>query len=76
MALVCQTVPPHRGSKRESAPVNAGAAGIVAQSPGPAVLLMKPETVPLNGEDARSGTRLPTVFTTTTKLCPAGTVNE
>jgi hypothetical protein len=28
-----------------------GARGIAEQSPGPAVLLTKPETVPLNGED-------------------------
>ena len=51
--------------------------GIVAQSPGPAVLSIKPETVPLNGED--TGPEVgspPVVFTTTTKLCPAGTVNE
>ena len=51
--------------------------GIVAQSPGPVVLSMKPETVPLNGED--TGPEVgspPVVFTTTTKLCPAGTVKE
>ena len=51
--------------------------GIVTQSPGPAVLSMKPETVPLNGEDTGpEGGSPPVVFTTTTKLCPAGTVNE
>jgi hypothetical protein len=51
--------------------------GIVAQSPGPAVLSMKPETVPLNGEDTGpEGGSPPVVFTTTTKLCPAGTVKE
>ena len=42
------------------------------QAPGPAVLFMKPETVPLNCEEAV----VPVLFTTTTKLCPAGTVNE
>ena len=46
--------------------------GIVAQSPRLAVLSIKPETVPLKGEDSV----VPVVFTTTTKLCPAGTVNE
>ena len=52
-------------------------AGIVEQSPGPAVLLTKPETVPLNGEDTiPEGGSPPVEFTTMTKLCPAGTVNE
>ena len=46
--------------------------GIAEQSPGPAVLSIKPETVPLNGEDRLS----PVAFTTTTKLWPAGTVKE
>lgn len=46
--------------------------GIVAQSPGPAVLSTKPETVPLKGEEVV----FPVAFTTTTKLWPAGTVNE
>ena len=51
--------------------------GTVAQSPGPEVLSMNPETVPLNGEDTGpEGGSPPVVFTTTTKLCPAGTVNE
>ena len=46
--------------------------GIDAQSPRLAVLSMKPETVPLKGEEVV----FPVAFTTTTKLCPAGTVNE
>ena len=51
--------------------------GKFEQSPGPAVLLTKPETVPLNGEEtAPEGGSPPVVFTTITKLCPAGTVNE
>jgi hypothetical protein len=51
--------------------------GIVAQSPGPALLSMNPETVPVNGEDTGpEGGSPPVVFTTTTKLWPAGTVNE
>jgi hypothetical protein len=38
---------------------------------------MKPETVPLNCEEAIDPEVAdPVVFTTTTKLCPAGTVNE
>ena len=51
--------------------------GKFEQSPGPAVLLTKPETVPLNGEEtAPEVGSPPVVFTTITKLCPAGTVNE
>jgi hypothetical protein len=47
------------------------------QAPGPAVLLMKPETVPLNCEEAVVPDVFdPVVLTTTTKLCAAGTVNE
>jgi hypothetical protein len=47
------------------------------QAPGPGVLSMKPETVPLNGEDAVvPDVVFPVVLTTITKLCPAGTVNE
>ena len=46
--------------------------GIAEQSPGPAVLSIKPETVPLKGEDRL----FPVAFTTTTKLWPAGTVKE
>jgi hypothetical protein len=43
--------------------------GIAEQSPGPAVLLTKPDTVPLNGEDTTpEGGSPPVVFTTTTKL--------
>ena len=51
--------------------------GIDAQSPRLAVLSMKPETVPLKGEDAVvPDVVFPLVTTTITKLCPAGTVNE
>ena len=47
------------------------------QTPGPALSLMKPETVPLNGEDAIvPEVVFPDVITTTTKLWFAGTVNE
>jgi hypothetical protein len=47
------------------------------QAPGPAVLFMKPETMPLNCEDAVvPDVAVPVVFTTTTKTCPVGTVNE
>lgn len=54
-----------------------GTAGTDAQSPGPGVLFMNPETVPLNGEEAIVPfVAVPVVFTTTTKLWPAGTVNE
>ena len=43
--------------------------GKFEQSPGPAVLLTKPETVPLNGEDtAPEVGSPPVVLTTTTKL--------
>src|SRR4051794_37387409 len=41
-------------------------------APGPGVRFRKPETVPLNTEDVV----VPVVLTTTTKLWPAGTVNE
>jgi hypothetical protein len=36
------------------------------------VLSTKPETMPLKGDDSV----VPVVFTTTTKSCSAGTVNE
>jgi hypothetical protein len=46
-----------------------GTSGTIEQSPGPAVLFMKPETVPLNGEEAIDPEVVdPVVFTTTTKL--------
>jgi hypothetical protein len=51
--------------------------GLPRQTPGPGLLFMKPETVPLNWEEAVVPDVVdPVVFTTTTKLCPAGTVNE
>ena len=46
--------------------------GPPVQAPGPAVLSTNPETVPLNCDEVV----VPVVFTTTTKLCCAGTVNE
>src|SRR5688572_25082631 len=54
-------------------------AGLPGQAPGPAVLSTKPETMPLKGDDAVIPSEAkvePVVFTTTTKLCSAGTVNE
>ena len=70
-------VPPSVICVGDAVSVTVMGGGIVEQSPGPAVLSIKPETVPLNGEDAVvPEVVFPVVLTTITKLCPAGTVNE
>ena len=59
--------------------VGLGDGSVAEQAPGPGLLLMNPETVPLKGDDAvvPSGANVdPVVFTTTSKSFPAGTVNE
>ena len=56
--------------------VGVGVGVAFEQGPGPGVLSIKPDTVPLNGEDAVvPDVVFPVVLTTITKLCPAGTVN-
>src|ERR1700737_2782563 len=56
---------------RETTPVSGGSCGIDAQSPGPGVLSMNPDTVPLNTDEFVEPA---VVFTTMTKFEFAATV--
>src|SRR5258705_8945075 len=63
-----------RSSRAETPPQCVCSSGYgVGQGPDPAVSSTKPETVPLNSDDA---VIVPVVLTTTTNCPPAGTVNE